>query len=177
MPRRPRRTATYRRGRYRWPVIVVPWGRYARSVHLFWRIRILLWLALGGGGLALAGAGGLAGGVLAAWVAEAAFSYRRQAGTAADSPPAAAAVAAQAQERRTGQLWRTMAVPSPGGWVPPPGSRPGWQWAPPDGLVPRLDRVPAWVRLWYRTPFADRYAHAWMWEHGGWDTLPPGTSA
>lgn len=34
-------------------------------------------------------------------------------------------------------------------------------------------RVPGWVRSWYRTPFADRYAHAWMWRHGGWDILPP----
>ena len=44
---------------------------------------------------------------------------------------------------------------------------------PPDGLRPRLDRVSLWVRLWYRTPFVDRYAHAWMWAHGGWNVLPP----
>ena len=44
-------------------------------------------------------------------------------------------------------------VPSPGAWRPPPGTRPAWNWVPPDhGLTPRLDRVPRWVRAWYRTP-------------------------
>jgi hypothetical protein len=31
------------------------------------------------------------------------------------------------------------------------------------------------VRVWYQVPFVDRYAHVWMWAHGGWDTdAPPG---
>jgi len=67
-------------------------------------------------------------------------------------------------------------VPSPGGWRPPDGVLPAWSWAPPYGLAPRLDRVPGWVRLWYKTPLLDRYAHAWMWEYGGWDVLPPGAA-
>jgi hypothetical protein len=33
--------------------------------------------------------------------------------------------------------------------------------------------MPRWVRLWYRTPFIDRYAYEWMWWHGGWSVLVP----
>ena len=69
---------------------------------------------------------------------------------------------------------RNEIVPSPGAWQPPSGTRPAWDWIPPDhGLEPRLDRVPPWVRIWFRTPFIDRLAYAWMWAHGGWDILPP----
>jgi len=69
---------------------------------------------------------------------------------------------------------RPEVVPSPGGWHPPPGTRPAWNWIPPEhGLSPRMDRVPWWVRLWYRAPILDRFAHAWMWDHGGWDVVPP----
>src|SRR6266511_6462694 len=64
-------------------------------------------------------------------------------------------------------------VPSPGGWTPPPGVKPGWEWVPPGGASPRLEAMPAWVKLWYRTPFLDRWAYAWMWEHGGWWVDPP----
>ena len=64
-------------------------------------------------------------------------------------------------------------VPSPGGWEVPPGLRPMWDWTPPGGGRPRLDRVPAIVRAWYELPFVDRYAHAWMWHHGGWDIASP----
>ncbi len=60
-------------------------------------------------------------------------------------------------------------VPSPGGWTPPVGVLAAWNWTPPGGLRPRLERIPRWVRVWYRLPFIDRYAHAWMWRHGGWD--------
>ena len=63
---------------------------------------------------------------------------------------------------------------SPGRWVPPPGVLPGWDWLPPEhGLAPHLERVPWWVRAWYRTPLLDRWAHAWMWHHGGWEVVPP----
>lgn len=62
-------------------------------------------------------------------------------------------------------------VPSPGGWIAPPGVLPGWNWGPPEGIVPRPDRAPRWVRWWYATPFIDRYAHAWMWWHGAWDVF------
>lgn len=63
-------------------------------------------------------------------------------------------------------------VPSPGGWTVPEGARPGWNWIPAGGATPRLDRMPGWVRAWYRTPFLDRSAHVWMWRHGGWDVDP-----
>jgi hypothetical protein len=73
---------------------------------------------------------------------------------------------------------RSDRVPSPGAWQPPPGTLPGWNWIPPEhGLSSRLDRVPRWVRVWYKTPFVDRYAHSWMWHHGGWDIIPDGSKA
>jgi hypothetical protein len=50
---------------------------------------------------------------------------------------------------------------------------PGWNWTPPGGLLPKLERIPRWARIWYRVPFVDRYAHVWMWAHGGWDVLEP----
>ncbi|CCH89198.1 protein of unknown function [Modestobacter italicus] len=72
--------------------------------------------------------------------------------------------------------WRgecPMTQSSPGGWVPPPGVLPGWNWLPPDhGVRPDLGRVPLWVRAWHRTPLIDRYAHVWMWRHGGLEILP-----
>ena len=33
--------------------------------------------------------------------------------------------------------------------------------------------VPWWVQVWYELPLIDRYAHAWMWSHGGWEVRPP----
>ena len=64
-------------------------------------------------------------------------------------------------------------IPSPGGWTVPLGLRPGWNWVPSSGAVPRADLMPPWVRIWYRTPFVDRFAHTWMWSHGGWEVAPP----
>jgi hypothetical protein len=64
-------------------------------------------------------------------------------------------------------------VASPGGWTAPAGVRPAWNWTPPPGIEPRLDRVPVWARVWYGCPLIDRYAHAWLWYHGGWDVIPP----
>ncbi len=61
-------------------------------------------------------------------------------------------------------LWETHARPSPGGWNSPSEA--------PQGVVPRLHRMPWWVRVWYHTPFLDRRARAWMWSHGGFDVLP-----
>ena len=60
---------------------------------------------------------------------------------------------------------------SPGEWSPPPGVLPAWNWHPAEatGLSPRFDRVPWWALVWFHLPFVDRYAHAWMWRHGGWD--------
>jgi hypothetical protein len=53
------------------------------------------------------------------------------------------------------------------------GVLPAWNWLPPEGGSPRLDLVPLWVRAWYRLPFIDRYAHAWMWQRGAWEVRPP----
>jgi hypothetical protein len=39
--------------------------------------------------------------------------------------------------------------------------------------MPRLDVVPWWVRVGYEIPLIDRYAHVWMWAHGGWEVRPP----
>ena len=64
-------------------------------------------------------------------------------------------------------------VLSPGGWTPPPGVLPAWNWLPSEGAAPRLDLVPWWARVWYHLPFIDRYAHAWMWRHGAWEARPP----
>jgi hypothetical protein len=82
----------------------------------------------------------------------------------------------------TPEPWRGRPVPSelgfvlsPGGWSPPPGVLPAWNWRPPDGARPRLDLVPLWARAWYRLPFIDRYAHAWMWRHAAWEVRPPNT--
>jgi hypothetical protein len=61
-------------------------------------------------------------------------------------------------------LWETQVTPSPGGWSDPD--------EPPQGVVPRPDRVPWWVRVWYYTPFLSRSASAWMWTRGGFDVLP-----
>ena len=33
--------------------------------------------------------------------------------------------------------------------------------------------MPRWGRIWYRTPFIDRYAYEWMWWHAGWSVLVP----
>jgi hypothetical protein len=65
-------------------------------------------------------------------------------------------------------------LPSPAGWTPPPGSRPGWEWVPPGGATPRPDLMPRWLKLMYRTPILDRRAHELMWERGGFLVLPPG---
>jgi hypothetical protein len=177
-----RRTRRYRRTWYwRWRgglyprgVIALPWGRYERYAYLYWRIRIPLWLAGAGAGCVLAGPGGLVGGLAMAYIAEGLLSYRRATipgrGPTVVSRTDADVAAARAQARR----WETEAVPSPGGWRPPDNVLPAWSWVPPAGITARLDRVPAWVRFWYATPLLDRYAHAWMWEHGGYDVLPPG---
>lgn len=81
---------------------------------------------------------------------------------------------AQQVMSEAGRLAALPRVASPGGWGVPAGARPAWDWTPPPGIEPRLDRAPVWVRLWYGTPLVDRYAHAWLWYHGGWDVIPPG---
>jgi hypothetical protein len=65
-------------------------------------------------------------------------------------------------------------VRSPGGWASPPGCRPGWNWVPAGGAIPRPDLMPWRVRLLYSVPLLDRYAHEVMWNRGGFLVLPPG---
>ena len=166
-----------RRGLYPWTVIELPWGRYERYAYLFWRIRIPLWIVFSAGGWALFGGAGLAGGAVAAYVAEGVLSYRKPSGRGPTYASAEQYATARARARRTELRWETEAMPSPAGWQPPAGERPAWQWVPPCGLRVRLDRVPFWVRLWYKTPVVDRYACSWMWTHGGWDVLPPTASS
>ncbi len=64
-------------------------------------------------------------------------------------------------------------VPSPGVWVCPPHQKAAWNWTPPGGAVPRPERMPRIVQLWFRTPFIDRWAYGWMWHRGGWDVEVP----
>jgi hypothetical protein len=101
------------------------------------------------------------------------YRQRRLGESAVPRPIGPADAEALRAEARRQAAWPR--VPSPGGWMAPAGVRAAWNWTPPPGITPRLDRVPLWVRLWYGTPLADRSAHAWMWYHGGWDVVPPGT--
>ncbi len=71
-------------------------------------------------------------------------------------------------------LWLTHAIASPGGWTAPEGRRAGLDWVPPLGARLRLDRMPRWVRILHWTPFVDRFAKVYLWNHGGYDVLPPG---
>lgn len=82
----------------------------------------------------------------------------------------------EADQRKIEQLARQCMVPSPGGWRPPMGRIPGWNWLPAEGIRPRLDRAPAWVRVWVRIPLVDRFAYGWMWHNGMWDVIPPNAS-
>ena len=69
---------------------------------------------------------------------------------------------------------------SPGSWQVPKGERPGWSWVPPQGAHVNVRGMPIWARLWYMTPFIDRFAYEWMWWHGYWgipaDPHDPGRS-
>jgi hypothetical protein len=166
-----------RRGLYPWTVLELPWGHYERYAHLFWRIRIPIWIVMCALGWALLGIAGLAPGALAAYLLEGLLSYRKPTGTRPSPVSADQRAAARAEAELMESRWQTEAVPSPAGWQPPPRVRPAWQWTPPAGVRERLDRVPVLVRLWYKTPIVDRFAYSWMWEHGGWDVLPPAAPA
>jgi hypothetical protein len=39
-------------------------------------------------------------------------------------------------------------------------------------VSPRIEAMPVWLFIWYRMPFADRWAYEWMWHHGYW-WMPP----
>jgi hypothetical protein len=60
---------------------------------------------------------------------------------------------------------------SPGPWTLPKRKIPGLTWSPPGGLVPRLDLVPGRVLRCYYAPLIDRWACAWMWNHGAFEVL------
>src|SRR5690349_24517354 len=97
------------------------------------------------------------------------------AGSLAADPPGGRHGASLVHGRRTAVMrdHARNGVPSPGGWEAPAATMPGWNWTPPGGLRPRLERVPRWARVSYRLPFIDRYVHVWMWRHGGWDVDAP----
>jgi hypothetical protein len=54
----------------------------------------------------------------------------------------------------------------------------GWNDIPPGyGAQFELDGAPAWLRLWFRTPFLDRFAYPVAVRRGyGWLTPPPGAA-
>jgi hypothetical protein len=64
-------------------------------------------------------------------------------------------------------------VPSPGGWQTPPGSRPGWDWVPPDGAVFDISIAPLWARVGFYVPVLDRRVRQWLWKHGYYTVVPP----
>ena len=65
---------------------------------------------------------------------------------------------------------------SPGGWVAPRDSKPGWDWLPPQGAVERRDRAPGWVLCWLNLPLLDRWAESWLWSHGCYEVEPAATA-
>lgn len=168
------RTVTYssRSWQVRFPVLrLFGRGYFGR---LRWPVRILAWLitagiaSLAGWQYATIGPVAFEIAFLISVVADARRVRGLPGPTVAESGPMLEALRAEA--RRQAALPR---VASPGGWSVPAGVRPAWNWTPPSGIEPRLDRVPLWARLWYGTPLVDRYAHSWLWYHGGWDVIPP----
>jgi len=169
------RSVTYssRSWRARGPVAAL--RRHLPFARLRWQARTLAWLVTAG----LAALAGWQYVVIGPVVFEVALllvmvrDERRMRSTPGPLPRAnddPAVQAARAEARRQAALPR---VASPGGWVAPSGVRPAWNWTPPPGIGLRLDRMPVWARVWYGTPLVDRYAHAWLWHHGGWDVIPP----
>jgi hypothetical protein len=143
-------------GRVRWPVRIVAWLLSVGLVSLAgWRYAVL---------------GPLAFEVAVLIVALAHDrQVRRLQGAVVVGQDGRLVEALRAEAGRQAALPR---VASPGGWSVPAGVRPAWNWIPPPGITPRLDRVPLWARLRYATPFVDRFGYAWLWYHGGWDVIP-----
>jgi hypothetical protein len=171
------RTATYRRRSWqvRRPVLR-HW--HDSLVRFRWPLRILGWLITGGlasiAGWPYIPLGPVAFEIAVTMMFAAEDRRARQLpGPVALEPDDPSVEAIRAEARRQASLPR---VASPGGWTAPPGARPAWNWTPPPGISPRLDRVPVWARLWYSTALLDRYAHAWLWYHGGWDVIPAGSA-
>jgi len=149
--------------------------RHAYWIRLRWPVRILAWVVTAG----LVSIAGWQYAVLGPVAFEALFvmsvladerRVRGLPGPRALDPDSAELAAMRAEARRRAAMPR---VPSPGGWSVPAGQLPAWHWLPPPGLETRLDRAPRWARVWYGTPLVDRYAHAWLWYHGGFDVVPP----
>jgi hypothetical protein len=169
------RSVMYRSRSWRawWPV---SWFlRHAYWRRLRWPARILAWLVTAG----LVSIAGWQYAVLGPVAFEAAFvmsvlaeerRVRGLAGPVAPDENSPELATIRDEVRRQAAMPR---VPSPGGWSAPAGVLPAWNWTPPPGVEPRFDRAPLWARVWYGTPLVDRYAHAWLWYHGGWDVVPP----
>src|SRR5262245_37299920 len=62
---------------------------------------------------------------------------------------------------------------SPGGWVAPEGSRPGWYWLPPPAAELDVSGQAWWVRFAVRVPFVGRWARQKAWHLGGYLVHPP----
>jgi hypothetical protein len=150
--------------RFRWSVRILAWVLSAAGASLAgWRYSPVGPVALEAAFFAV---------VLARYPA-AMRQWQRNMQEARSRPEPAASPADDAIRREARRQAALPRVPSPGGWTVPPRVRPAWSWTPAPGITARLDRVRWWVRLWYRTPFVDRYACAWMWHRGGWDAVPP----
>lgn len=169
------RTVTYssRSWRVRFPLVrLFGRGYFGR---LPWPVRVLAWLitagiaSLGGWQYAMVGPVAFEIAFLISALADARRVRRLPGPTAVEDGPLLEALRSEAHRQAA------LRVASPGGWRAPADVRPAWKWSPPPGIEPRLDRVPRWVRLFYGTPLVDRYAHAWLWYHGGWDVIPPGS--
>jgi hypothetical protein len=172
---RTRSSVTWGAGGWRswWPV---SWFlRHGYWIRLRWQVRILAWVvtaglvSIAGWQYVLLGPVAFETAFLMSVLADERRARHLPGPVMADEHiPDMAALRAEA--RRQAALPR---VPSPGGWSAPAGVLPAWNWTPPPGLEPRLDMAPWWVRVWYGTPLIDRYAHAWLWYHGGWNVVPP----
>jgi hypothetical protein len=65
-------------------------------------------------------------------------------------------------------------VLSPGGWDSPQGTKPGWNWTPPGGIIPDFKRAPLRARFLESLPYLDRFIYPWMWNHGYFLVHRPG---
>lgn len=94
--------------RFAFPEAITLWGgrTWERDAHLFWRIRIPIWVALGVGGWLLAGGPGTVLGAAVALLTETLLSYRHPDGltgpTASRPPGPGTGPSGVREPRRTG---------------------------------------------------------------------------
>lgn len=129
------------------------WGRYVRARYLFWRIRIPLWLMLAGAGWALASAADAVGGALAACVVEGVLSYRRQTDAGPASRPRRRRPRGRKHSGSSCAGGRTRFRPREAGGRRQDRGRGGSE-RRRTGWFSAWTGVPAWVRLWHKTPFS-----------------------